>query len=90
MKQFQQVVLLLRTLDVSDDITAFWTSDENLKIILKQLMNHSIRFFLFMVIHLIGMKKSNKTGHDVGLIAQEIEQVLPEALSQQEIMDILQ
>ena len=67
-------------LSVTDDITAFWTSDERLKdniTAIEQPLNK--------VISISGNtfdwnEKSNKNGHDVGLIAQEIEQVLPEAV----------
>jgi|TARA_B100000073_G_scaffold147532_1_gene121450 hypothetical protein len=67
-------------LSVTDDITAFWTSDERLKDNI-----NTIEQPLNKVISISGNtfdwnEKSNKTGHDVGLIAQEIEQVLPEAV----------
>ena len=67
-------------LSVTDDITAFWTSDERLKDNI-----NAIEQPLNKVVSISGNtfdwnEKSNKTGHDVGLIAQEIEQVLPEAV----------
>jgi hypothetical protein len=67
-------------LSVTDDITAFWTSDERLKDNI-----NTIEQPLNKVVSISGNtfdwnEKSNKTGHDVGLIAQEIEQVLPEAV----------
>ena len=67
-------------LSVTDDITAFWTSDSRLKDNINLIDNP-----LEKVISISGNtfdwnEKSNKSGHDVGLIAQEIEKVLPEAV----------
>jgi len=67
-------------LRVTGDITAFWTSDERLKDNVT-----SIEDPLEKVISISGNtfdwnEKSDKEGHDVGLIAQEIEKVLPEAV----------
>ena len=67
-------------LSVTDDITAFWTSDSRLKDNVNLIDNP-----LEKVISISGNtfewnEKSNKSGHDVGLIAQEIEKVLPEAV----------
>ena len=68
-------------LSVTDDITAFWTSDERLKDNVTAIDDP-----LAKVISISGNtfdwnEKSNKSGHDVGLIAQEIEKVLPEAVT---------
>jgi len=68
-------------LSVSDDITAFWSSDERLKDNITPINDP-----LAKVISISGNTfdwndKSNKSGHDVGLIAQEIEKVLPEAVT---------
>ena len=67
-------------LSVTDDITAFWTSDKRLKDNITPIDDP-----LTKVVSISGNTfdwndKSNKSGHDVGLIAQEIEQVLPEAV----------
>ena len=67
-------------LSVTDDITAFWSSDERLKDNITPINDP-----LSKVISISGNtfdwnEKSNKNGHDVGLIAQEIESVLPEAV----------
>ena len=67
-------------LSVTDDITAFWTSDERLKDNIS-----TIEQPLNKIISISGNtfdwnERSNKSGHDVGLIAQEIKQVLPEAV----------
>jgi len=68
-------------LSVTDDITAFWSSDERLKDNITPIDDP-----LAKVISISGNTfdwndKSNKSGHDVGLIAQEIEKVLPEAVT---------
>ena len=68
-------------LSVTDDITAFWSSDERLKDNITPIDDP-----LAKVISISGNtfdwnNKSNKSGHDVGLIAQEIEKVLPEAVT---------
>ena len=67
-------------LSVTDDITAFWSSDSRLK---DNVL--PIEDALAKVISISGNTfdwndKSNKSGHDVGLIAQEIQEVLPEAV----------
>jgi hypothetical protein len=67
-------------LSVTDDITAFWSSDERLKDNINPIDDP-----LAKVVSISGNtfdwnEKSNKSGHDVGLIAQEIEKVLPEAV----------
>ena len=68
-------------LSVTDDITAFWSSDERLKDNITPIDDP-----LAKVVSISGNTfdwndKSNKSGHDVGLIAQEIEKVLPEAVT---------
>ena len=68
-------------LSVTDDITAFWSSDERLKDNITPIDDP-----LSKVISISGNTfdwndKSNKSGNDVGLIAQEIEKVLPEAVT---------
>lgn len=70
---------IVGVLSVTDDITAFWSSDQRLKdniIPIEQPLNK--------VLSISGNtfdwnEKSNKSGHDVGVIAQEILEVLPEA-----------
>ena len=69
-------------LSVTDDITAFWTSDERLKDNITPIEDP-----LAKVISISGNTfdwndKSEKSGHDVGLIAQEIQEILPEAVIQ--------
>ena len=68
-------------LSVTGDITAFWSSDERLKDNITPIDDP-----LAKVVSISGNTfdwndKSTKSGHDVGLIAQEIEKVLPEAVT---------
>ena len=67
-------------LEVTGDITAFWTSDYRLKDNIDPIDNP-----LSKVLNLSGNTfdwndKSDKSGHDVGVIAQEVLEVLPEAV----------
>jgi len=71
---------IVGVLSVTDDITAFWSSDSRLK---DNVL--PIEDALAKVISISGNTfdwndKSSKSGHDVGLIAQEIQEVLPEAV----------
>jgi len=68
------------TLQVTDDITAFWTSDERLKDNITPIENSIAKILSISGNTFDWNDKSNKEGHDVGLIAQEIEKVLPEAV----------
>ena len=69
------------TLDVTGDITAYSTSDERLKDNITP-----IPYALDKLQQINGVSwdwndKSEKEGHDVGVIAQEIEKVLPELVT---------
>jgi len=69
------------TLNVTGDITAFYSSDKRLKENIKKIENpldklENINGYTFDWIEKEGIH-SNK-GHDIGVIAQEIEEVLPE------------
>ena len=68
-------------LSVTDDITAFWTSDERLKDNITPIDDPLAKVLTISGNTFDWNEKSNKSGHDVGLIAQEIEQVLPEAVT---------
>jgi len=68
-------------LSVTDDITAFWTSDERLKDNITPIDDPLAKVLTISGNTFDWNEKSNKNGHDVGLIAQEIEQVLPEAVT---------
>ena len=68
-------------LSVTDDITAFWSSDERLKDNITKIDNPLDKVLSISGNTFDWNEKSNKSGHDVGLIAQEIEKVLPEAVT---------
>ena len=68
-------------LSVTDDITAFWTSDERLKDNITPIDDPLAKVLSISGNTFDWNEKSNKSGHDVGLIAQEIEKVLPEAVT---------
>jgi len=67
-------------LSVTDDITAFWTSDERLKDNITPIDDPLAKVLSISGNTFDWNEKSNKDGHDVGLIAQEIREVLPEAV----------
>ena len=67
-------------LSVTDDITAFWSSDERLKDNIVPVNDGLDRVLTLGGYEFDWNEKSNKEGHDVGLIAQEIQEVLPEAV----------
>ena len=80
----QSVVSITNELRVGDNITAYYSSDINLKDNIRP-----IESALFKVQQINGVtfdwnEKSSKIqqdkGHDVGLIAQEVERVLPEVV----------
>ena len=68
-------------LSVTDDITAFWTSDERLKDNITPIEDPLTKVLSISGNTFDWNDKSNKSGHDVGVIAQEIEKVLPEAVT---------
>jgi hypothetical protein len=68
-------------LRVTNDIVAFWASDQRLKDNITKIDDP-----LAKVISISGNtfdwnEKSDKSGHDVGVIAQEVLEVLPEAVT---------
>ena len=67
-------------LSVTGDITAFWSSDARLKDNIQPIDDPLAKVLSISGNTFDWNEKSNKTGHDVGLIAQEIEKVLPEAV----------
>jgi hypothetical protein len=83
--QFNADVLVNGDLNVTGDITAFYSSDERLKNDI-----HPIKDPLEKVMSLSGNtftwnEKSKYNGtEDVGLIAQEVEAVLPEAVTEKD------
>jgi hypothetical protein len=68
-------------LSVTDDITAFWSSDERLKDNITPIDDPLAKVLSISGNTFDWNDNSNKSGHDVGLIAQEIEKVLPEAVT---------
>ena len=77
-------VLITGDLNVTGDITAFYTSDERLKDNITPIDDP-----LEKVISISGNtfdwnQNSNKSGHDVGVIAQEIKEILPEAVTERD------
>jgi len=68
-------------LQVTDDITAFYTSDQRLKDNVTPIDDPLAKVLSISGNTFDWNEKSNKSGHDVGLIAQEIEKVLPEAVT---------
>jgi len=71
-------------LSVTDDITAFYTSDERLKENITPIDDPLAKVLSISGNTYEWNEKSNKSGHDVGVIAQEILEVLPEAVTQRE------
>src|SRR5210317_327466 len=68
-------------LSVTDDITAFWTSDERLKDNIEVIEDPLSKVLSISGNTFDWNEKSNKSGHDVGVIAQEVESLLPEAVT---------
>ena len=67
-------------LSVTDDITAFYSSDARLKDNIVAIDDPLAKVLSISGNTFDWNDKSNKSGHDVGVIAQEIEKVLPEAV----------
>jgi hypothetical protein len=77
-------VTITGNLDVTGDVNSFSSSDEKLKDNIIPIHNP-----LEKVISISGNtfdwnSNSNKEGHDVGLIAQEIQKILPEAVKERD------
>ena len=69
------------TLDVTGDITAYSTSDERLKDNISPIPYALDKLHKINGVTWDWNDKSEKEGHDVGVIAQEIEKVLPELVT---------
>jgi len=67
-------------LNVTGDITAFYTSDQRLKDNITLIDDPLAKVLSISGNTFDWNEKSNKSGHDVGVIAQEIREVLPEAI----------
>ena len=72
--------IVVGVLSVTGDITAFWTSDERLKDNIARIDDPLAKVLSISGNTFDWNEKSNKSGHDVGVIAQEIQAVLPEAV----------
>ena len=75
---------IIGTLDVTDDITAFYTSDQRLKDNIKPIEDPLEKILSISGNTYTWNEKSGKVGNDVGVIAQEIQKVLPEAVKQRD------
>jgi hypothetical protein len=73
--------VVVGVLSVTDDITAFWTSDQRLKDNITPIEDPLAKVLSISGNTFDWNEKSNKSGHDVGVIAQEILEVLPEAVT---------
>jgi hypothetical protein len=77
-------LLVTGTIDATNDITAFSSSDKRLKNNIIKIDNSNS-----VINNLNGYKydwneKSNKTGQDVGVIAQEVQELIPSAVRENE------
>ena len=68
-------------LNVTGDITAFYTSDQRLKDNITQIDNPLTKVLSISGNTYTWNEKSGKEGNDVGVIAQEVIEVLPEAVT---------
>ena len=68
-------------LNVVGDITAFYTSDQRLKNNITQIDNPLSKILSISGNTYTWNEKSGKSGNDVGVIAQEVIEVLPEAVT---------
>ena len=68
-------------LSVTDDITAFYSSDARLKDDIKPIEDPLAKVLSLSGNTYTWNEKSNKEGEDVGVIAQEVQEVLPEAVT---------
>jgi hypothetical protein len=71
-------------LKVSGDITAFFTSDERLKDNITPIDDPLAKVMSISGNTYDWNEKSGKEGHDVGVIAQEVQSILPEAVTERD------
>ena len=69
------------TLNVTGDVTAYFSSDERLKDNVKPIENAIDKLKLINGYEFDWNSSSKNEGHDVGVIAQEVEKVLPEVVT---------
>ena len=77
-------LLINGTIDATGDITAFYSSDERLKDNVTPLSNALDKVNQIGGYEFDWNNNSSNSGHDVGVIAQEIEKVLPEVVAQRD------
>ena len=69
------------SLNVQSDITAYHSSDENLKDNIELISEPIEKLNQIKGVSFDWNDKSEHTGHDIGVIAQDIEKVLPELVA---------
>ena len=69
------------TLNVTGDVIAYFSSDERLKDNVKPIENAIDKLKLIGGYEFDWNSSSKNEGHDVGVIAQEVEKVLPEVVT---------
>lgn len=72
---------IIKNLNVGGDVTAYQSSDRTLKNNIVNITNPLAKLNILNGVTFEWNERSNKTGTDVGLIAQEVEQVLPEIVT---------
>jgi hypothetical protein len=72
------------SLTVTGDVTAFYSSDRRLKDNIKPIENALAKLFTLSGNTFEWNDKSAHTGTDVGVIAQEVQKVLPEVVTQRD------
>ena len=75
---FGHDLIVTGSISSTGDITAYATSDERLKSNIQSIPNAIGKVKEIKGVSFDWNEKSNKQGHDVGVIAQDIEKVLPE------------
>lgn len=80
---FEDNLVVSGTLDVTGDITAFSTSDERLKSNITPILDglDKVGEIQGYEYDWIENEHHTNTGHDIGVIAQEIEKIAPEAVT---------
>jgi hypothetical protein len=68
-------------INAAGDITAFYTSDARLKNNIKTINNSLEKLEQISGVHFEWNEKSGKTGSDYGVIAQEVEKIMPELVT---------
>lgn len=72
------------TLNVTGDITAYYSSDERLKDNITEISNANEKILKLRGVEFDWNGNSKNEGHDIGVIAQDVEAVLPELVTTRE------